>query len=165
MRRSTTKKRSSTSKKPATRRRRRVSGINQGMIMDVVALVGGGILAREANNIIQTTFPGKVSPTIVGAGQIVLGLMLPKFIKNSMAANIGRGMAVMGGTQLAVSMGVISGTGNRVLHHISGKGNLSAVAGRGNLSAIAGGNMMVAGVNSALSTTNNTVKRQFPNYS
>ena len=139
MRRSVGRKRkASTKKSPTTRRRRRVSGVfGKGDMMTALGLIAGGIAAREASNIVSKMFPGTSLQTIA-IGQIGVGFLAPHFIKNSFVKSMGDGMKVIGGTQLAVGFGIISGVPQTMPLRIAGKGDRRAVAGKGDMHVVSG---------------------------
>lgn len=157
MRRKTTVKRKpATKRKAAPRKRRRVSGIGsinlQSVAMDVLALAGGAIAARELSTIALKQFPG-TSHMLIGAGQIAVGVILPRMWKAKIADDIGKGMIAFGGQVLAVEAGLIAGIGNinqgsdtmsyRIsggaqLRSVNGPARLQALNGAGNLSTVGG---------------------------
>lgn len=127
MRRSTSRRRPA--KKKTTRRRRRVSGINMsGGIMDAALIVGGALAAREISNVWAKQSPG-TSNYIIGAAQLGIGYMLPKFWRSPMAKSVGSGMIAMGGFAVLSQAGFISGVGDRVSYRINGTDKLKAIAG------------------------------------
>ena len=52
-----------------------------------------------------------IDPKIIAAGQVALGVFMPKLIKSKIGADLGSGMIAMGGYGLAQSLGVVSGIG------------------------------------------------------
>jgi hypothetical protein len=147
MRRTT--KRRAPAKRKTTRRRRRVSGIGKtdlgSIAMDVAALAGGAIIARELSTIVLKQLPG-TSQLMIGAGQIAAGVILPLVWKTKLGQDLGNGMIAFGGQVVAVNVGLISGIGevpvrNDVMsYRISGGANLRAISGGANLRAVSGGN-------------------------
>lgn len=116
-------------KKRHTRRRRHsMSGVGGGMT-NVLAMVAGAVAGR----VLQSKFESKVNPKILAAGQIALGIFLPKIVKNKIAAGVGAGMVVNGGVTALNQFGVIaavSGLGaDYSLDYVSGTDNLSVLAG------------------------------------
>lgn len=171
MRHAVGKKRTKSRSRTATKKRhsRKVSGIlGKGDLMMALGLVAGGIAAREANNIIQKTFPG-TSLNIVAAGQVALGFALPHFVKNSFVKSMGQGMMVIGGTQFAVNLGVISGMdAGKYSYRINGAGTSSLKAingGTSRLQAVNGTSELQA-VNGSLDKNEmaNKASRSFGNY-
>lgn len=117
-------------KKRHTSRRRRhsMSGVGGGMT-NVLAMVAGAVAGR----VLQSKLESKVNPKILAAGQIALGIFLPKIVKNKIAAGVGAGMVVNGGVTALNQFGVIaavSGLGaDYSLDYVSGTDNLSVLAG------------------------------------
>jgi len=121
------------------KRRRRIGAISGGgSIMDAAMVIGGAIAAREASNVVSKQFPG-TSLAVIGAGQVAVGYFLPHFVKKPWAKNLGLGMMAMGGTQLVVSAGLISGTGNRMSYQLKKGGDKRLSGGTTYLQAINGG--------------------------
>jgi hypothetical protein len=141
------KKVSGTKRKTTTRRRKRVSGIGSldvgGIAMTVVGLGVGAIAARELNTILVKQFP-TLTPTMVGLGQIAIGVALPMFMKSKLGTDIGNGMVAFGVQVEAVNFGLISGIGaapNRsVSYRLSGAPLNQNVIGYTNQNVIGGAN-------------------------
>lgn len=114
-------RRKRTVKKVTRRRRRRISGTGdlQGMAMTALGVIGGAIAARELSNIVLKQFPG-MDQKLIGAGQVVVGLVLPKFVKSKLGTDIGNGMVAFGGQVLAVNFGLIAGVKDTVSYRING---------------------------------------------
>lgn len=158
MKRPASKRKKTATKTTTPRRRKRVSGIfGSGDVMNTVALIAGGIAAREANNILQKVMPGTLSPTMVAIAQIAAGFVLPSMVKNSFVRGMGDGFKVMGGASLAVSMGVISGVSNSMSYQINGTSNLQAI--NGNRRHVVNGTGALIPVNGVPKS-----KRQFGNF-
>lgn len=141
------KRRSPAKRKTTTRRRRRVGGIGkmdmQGMLMTVVGLGAGAIAARELSNVALKMF-STLSPAMIGAGQIGVGLILPMLVKSKIGQDIGNGMVAFGVQVEAVSFGFISGLpGTTRSYRVSGTSNLRVISGTSNLRTIAGPNNRV----------------------
>jgi hypothetical protein len=51
----------------------------------------------------------KVDPKIVALGEVILGFVLPNFIKNDLVEGVGMGMIGAGGVNAAKGFGLISG--------------------------------------------------------
>ena len=124
------KKRHHKRKHTSRRRRHSMSGIGGGMT-NVLAMVAGAVAGR----VLQSKLESKVNPKILAAGQIALGIFLPKMVKNKIAAGIGAGMVVNGGVTALNQFGVISAVSGMVGADYS----LDYVAGTDNLSILAGG--------------------------
>lgn len=97
------------SKKVQYRRRRKMSGTGtgKGMLMTVAGIAGGAVVAR----VLANTLGSKVDSKYIAAGQVVAGVLLPKYLKSDLGKNLGAGMIAVGGLSLAQSTGVISGIG------------------------------------------------------
>jgi hypothetical protein len=138
-------------RKKTTTRRRRSRGIGAigGGLGAVLPMVVGAVAGR----IIANKLSGKVNGTILGAGQIGAGLVLPMVVKNNFVKGIGTGMIINGSLSLAQSTGVISaisGLGEMEVDFINGSDStdeLSTIASvgyydegtmSGDLSVIAG---------------------------
>lgn len=118
-------------RRPATRRRRRVSGIStSNLLMTVAGIAGGAIVARLAANMAAKTIA--LNPKIVSAGQIALGVFLPKFIKSQLGKDLGAGMIAVGGLSLAQNLGVIAGMEDELtiaVNGFDGSDRLQTIAG------------------------------------
>jgi hypothetical protein len=51
----------------------------------------------------------KVDPKIVALGEVILGFVLPNFVKNDLVEGLGLGMIAAGGVNAAKEFGIISG--------------------------------------------------------
>jgi len=80
-----------------------MSGVGTGMT-SALSMIAGAVIGR----VISNRMASKVNPKILAGGQIVLGSVLPRFIKNKFVAGIGTGMVINGGVQALQSFGVIS---------------------------------------------------------
>lgn len=116
------------------RRRSRMGAIGRRRegIQRTLGLVGGAVLTGVINNMIPTTgkdgkpFLGENGKKIIAAGEVVVGYLLPSFIKGELFAGIGDGLVAAGGLNLLHEFGVISGiptiAGWRELHTVNGPG-------------------------------------------
>jgi len=123
-------------KKTTTRRRRSRRGM--GAIGSGIGAVLPLVVGAVAGRIIANKLAGKASNTILGAGQIGAGLVLPMVVKNNFVKGIGTGMIINGAVSLAQSTGVISaisGIGEMEVDFISG--DMDTLEGSDNLSIIA----------------------------
>lgn len=118
--------------KKVYRRRRSISGVKGGdMITGVIGVAAGAVIAQVVGKLAAS----KVNPKIVNAGQIVLGVMLPKFMKNKFADGIGKGMIAAGSIGILTQFGVLKGIGNigeveeYQYEMLSGTDELTAIAG------------------------------------
>ena len=120
-------------------RRRHKVGATGGKITDALAMVAGAVIGRVLTNKLSS----KVNPKILAGGQIVLGMYLPKLVKNKFAHGIGTGMIVNGGVTALQSFGVISaisGLGADVqVDYVSGDEDYSDMNGSSSIQEIAGG--------------------------
>jgi hypothetical protein len=116
-------------KRKSHRRRRHsaMSGVGAG-VTGVASMVAGAIIGR----ILQNKLSSKVNPKYLAIGQIAVGTMLPKFIKNKFVSGIGQGMVVNGGVTALNTFGVISsvsGMSDYEVDYMSGTDELSSIAG------------------------------------
>jgi hypothetical protein len=127
-------KRRKTTKRKTTRRRAGMSGIGSGLGA-VLPMVLGAVAGR----IISNKLSSKASTTVLGAGQIGAGLVLPMLVKNNFVKGIGTGMIINGAVSLAQSTGVISaisGIGEMEVDFI-GADDFDTIEGTDDLSIIA----------------------------
>lgn len=95
-------------------RRRRVGGILSqdklmkagGAILGVVAI---GFLNEKIGEMKNADGTPKVDPKIVALGEVILGFVLPNFVKNDLVEGVGLGMIAAGGVNAAKEFGIISG--------------------------------------------------------
>ena len=123
-------------RKKTTTRRRRSRGM--GAIGSGIGAVLPMVLGAVTGRIIANKLAGKVNNTILGAGQIGAGLVLPMVAKNPFVKGIGTGMIINGAVSLAQSTGVISaisGIGEMEVDFLSG--DMDTLEGADNLSIIA----------------------------
>jgi len=94
------------------RRRRSMSGVagSKNVLMTVAGIAGGALAARLIGNYAGKM--GNLSPKIISAGQVALGIFFPKFVKGKLGQDLGAGMVAVGGLSLAQNFNVISGIGN-----------------------------------------------------
>ena len=120
-------------------RRRHHIGAKGGAVTDALAMIAGAVIGRVASSKLSSS----VNPKILAGGQIVLGMYLPKMMKNRFASGLGAGMIVNGGVQALQSFGVISainGIGADVqVDYVSGDGEFDEMSGSANIQEIAGG--------------------------
>lgn len=92
-------------RRKASRRRRgrRMSGVGA-VGTNVLSMVAGAVIGR----VLQNRFSSKINPKILAAGQVGLGLVLPRVVKNKFAAGVGSGMIISGALSGLQSFGVIS---------------------------------------------------------
>ncbi len=89
-------RRKKTTKRATSRRRtsRSMGAATTGMIAEIGGLAVGAILAKQLNKVL------KFDAKILAAGKVVLGVALPKFIKNPMVKSVGQGMIAVGAVEL-----------------------------------------------------------------
>lgn len=121
------RKRSAHRRKSAPKRRRsRMGAIGRRRegIQRTLGLVGGAVLTGVINNMIPSDKLGTNGKKYIAAGEVVLGYLLPGFIKGDLFAGIGDGLIAAGGLNLLHEFGVISG-----IPVIAGWRDLSTVNG------------------------------------
>jgi hypothetical protein len=99
----------STHRKASPRRRRRIGGIGKRREngMRLIGLVAGAVAPAFIGMIKINGNP--IDPKIVGGASLVVGYLLPTFIKGDLAAGVGDGMIASGGVTLLKEFNVISG--------------------------------------------------------
>jgi predicted glycosyltransferase len=81
--------------KSAPRRRSRSMGAaSSSIVAEIGGIAVGAILAKQLNKML------KFDPRVLAAGKVVLGVALPKFVKNPMVKSVGQGMIAVGATEL-----------------------------------------------------------------
>lgn len=118
--------RKATRRKKSAPRRRKMGAIGRRRegIQRTLGLVGGAVLTGVINNMIPTDKLGEHGKKYIAAGEVVLGYLLPSFIKGDLFAGIGDGLIAAGGLNLLSEFGVISG-----IPTIAGWRELNAVNG------------------------------------
>jgi len=90
------------------RRRSKISG-SKIDFTNILAVVGGAVIAGYVNKLVPVT----VNDKVVAGGKVVLGIVLPMLSKNGQTKNIlsgvGAGMIAVGSVDLLKSFGAISG--------------------------------------------------------
>ena len=90
------------------RRRSKMSG-NKIDFTNILAVVGGAVIAGYVNKLVPVT----VNDKVVAGGKVALGIVLPMLSKNGQTKNIlsgvGAGMIAVGSVDLLKSFGAISG--------------------------------------------------------
>ena len=94
-----------TKRRTHSRRRRhsRMSGTG-GMIQTLLIGTAGALVAKVVSNKLSS----KVNPKLLAGGEVILGVALPKFVKNKFMADFGYGMAIGGALNGLQSFGVVS---------------------------------------------------------
>lgn len=116
-------------KKHSTRRRSRRRGSMLGAtgsaVTGILSVVAGAVAGRFIQSKLTT-----VNPKIVAGGQIVAGVLLPRFVKNEFVKGIGVGMIANGGVETLKAFGVLSGIGeDMAVEYIGGSSDISTIAG------------------------------------
>jgi hypothetical protein len=120
---------------PVKRRRRSVGAMGKtGNVVATVAGIAGGAIAAK----LLANYAGKMSstlsPKVIAAAQVALGVFMPKIVKSKIGADLGYGMIAIGGVSLAQSFGVVSGIGameDEMEVTLSGTDLLSPINGYG----------------------------------
>lgn len=101
MRRKATKKR--------TTRRRRMSGVGAmgSQVTNAVYTIAGAVAAGAVAKFLPATMNDKLKAAV----PVVVGIMLPKYLKGNIGAGIGAGMVAAGGLKLVQSFGILNGIG------------------------------------------------------
>lgn len=107
------KKRKSTHRKHTTRRRR-VSGIKDVDFTQIALVIAGGVGARILFNKLTASTNTTMSKLAPYSG-VILGVVLPMFVKSPMVKAISLGLVAGGGVNMLVGMKVISGMENPVM--------------------------------------------------
>ena len=123
-------RRKSRTRKSTHRRKRSRMGATGSNMTNILAMVAGAVAGR----ILQSKVLPNVDAKIKAVGQIAVGLMLPRFVKNKLAAGIGTGMVINGSVTALTQFGVVSaiagiGASDYALDYVSGTDNLSVLAG------------------------------------
>jgi len=98
------------------RSKRRVSGVRRSKrsmggidFTNILAVVGGAVVAGYLNKLI----PATVNDKIVAGGKVALGVALPMLVKSgsmkNIASGVGAGMIAVGSIDLLKSFGALSG--------------------------------------------------------
>lgn len=96
------------------RRRGRVGGIlSQDRIMKsvgaVVGVIATGFINKQFGEVDAATGKPKIDPKLLALGEVLVGFMLPNFVKGSLVEGVGLGMVAAGGYNAAKDMGIVSG--------------------------------------------------------
>lgn len=125
-RKAKTRKRRSYRRSSTTRRRRRIGGIGRksGNTTRLLGLVVGALAPAIVGNIKVKGEP--IDGKIVGAASVVLGYLLPGFVKGELFAGIGDGMIASGGVKLLQEFNVLG-----AIPVIAGWQNMPTISGTG----------------------------------
>ena len=101
-------------KRKVHHRRRRVSGVGRINVksigIKVLGTAAGAFAARLLYNMGLKQFP-TIKPQYAGLGIVVVGALIPKFIKSELGSAAGDGMIAIGSLSALQGFGVISGVG------------------------------------------------------
>jgi hypothetical protein len=117
------KKRKSTHRR---RRSHRVGAVDVKKIgLKVIGVAGGAFAARTINNVVVKQFPTLLSGWMIGAGDVVIGALIPKFIKSDLGQALGDGFIAIGALTTMQGLGIVSGLGavHRVPTRVIGAGS------------------------------------------
>lgn len=89
--------------------KRRSSGSTKNNAGRVLGLIGGAVLAGVASSAISKQVSNPNAAKIAAGGAVVLGFLLPRFIKGDIAAAAGAGMIAQGGYKLLQEFDVLNG--------------------------------------------------------
>ena len=93
-----------------TTRRRRMSGVGAmgSQVTNAIYTIAGAVAAGAVNKFLPTTMNDKLKAAV----PVVVGIMLPKYLKGNVGAGIGAGMVAAGGLKLVQSFGILNGIPN-----------------------------------------------------
>lgn len=94
-------------KKSSSRRRRSSMGATGTGFTQIAGLLAGAV----AGKLISSKALPNVNPKWTALGQVGVGLVLPRFVKNNFVKAMGAGMIVNGGMSALSSFGVLAGIG------------------------------------------------------
>lgn len=97
-------------RKKATKRRssrRRMSGIGamNSQVTSAVYTIAGAVAAGAVAKFLPATMNEKLKAAV----PVVVGIMLPKYLKGNIGAGVGAGMVAAGGLKLVQSFGILNG--------------------------------------------------------
>ena len=93
--------------KKSSYRRRRMSGVGAmgSQITGALYTIAGAVAAGAVTKFLPATMNEKLKAAV----PVVVGIMLPKYLKGNVGAGIGAGMVATGGLKLVQSFGILSG--------------------------------------------------------
>ena len=99
-------------RKKATKRRttrRRMSGVGAmgSQVTNAVYTIAGAVAAGAVTKFLPSTMNEKLKAAV----PVVVGIMLPKYLKGNIGAGLGAGMIAAGGLKLVQSFGILNGIG------------------------------------------------------
>jgi len=95
--------------KRRTTRRRRMSGIGAmgSNVTTAIYTIAGAVAAGAVAKFLPSTMNEKLKAAV----PVVVGIMLPKYLKGNIGAGVGAGMVAAGGLKLVQSFGILNGIG------------------------------------------------------
>jgi len=99
-------------RKRATKRRtsrRRMSGVGAmgSQVTNAIYTIAGAVAAGAVAKFLPSTMNEKLKAAV----PVVVGIMLPKYLKGNIGAGVGAGMVAAGGLKLVQSFGILNGIG------------------------------------------------------
>ena len=99
-------------KKRATKRRtsrRRMSGVGAmgSQVTGAIYTIAGAVAAGAVAKFLPATMNDKLKAAV----PVVVGIMLPKYLKGNIGQGVGAGMVAAGGLKLVQSFGILNGIG------------------------------------------------------
>ena len=93
--------------KKRTTRRRRMSGVGAmgSQITGALYTIAGAVAAGAVTKFLPATMNEKLKAAV----PVVVGIMLPKYLKGNIGQGIGAGMVAAGGLKLVQSFGILNG--------------------------------------------------------
>ena len=95
--------------KKSSYRRRRMSGVGAmgSQITGALYTIAGAVAAGAVTKFLPSTMNEKLKAAV----PVVVGIMLPKYLKGNIGAGVGAGMVAAGGLKLVQSFGILNGIG------------------------------------------------------
>jgi hypothetical protein len=95
--------------KRRTTRRRRMSGVGAmgSQITGALYTIAGAVAAGAVTKFLPITMNEKLKAAV----PVVVGIMLPKYLKGNIGQGVGAGMVAAGGLKLVQSFGILNGIG------------------------------------------------------
>ena len=95
--------------KKSSYRRRRMSGVGAmgSQITGALYTIAGAVAAGAVTKFLPATMNEKLKSAV----PVVVGIMLPKYLKGNIGAGLGAGMIAAGGLKLVQSFGILNGIG------------------------------------------------------
>ena len=95
--------------KKSSYRRRRMSGVGAmgSQITGALYTIAGAVAAGAVTKFLPATMNEKLKAAV----PVVVGIMLPKYLKGNIGQGIGAGMVATGGLKLVQSFGILNGIG------------------------------------------------------